>query len=466
MSTVSVQAAGTYLDSEVKPILDRYRQVVAQRYTPCPPSELNRLLAAPPFYVSRKVDGELWFLVKGAKDIQLVAANGRVVTGNHAIFSAARILPDGVILAGELHVVRSQGRERVGDVRSALATSADELTLAVFDILRIGDMTWQETSYQARLEVLQENLNSTGALSMIPVSVTESETEVHSMYKEIVEDSGAEGIIVRCSDGRALKVKPELTVDCAVLGFTSRPLANGQEEVRSLLLGLSVPDSSSFVAVGTVGNMSEGVDRQELFDRLRGSVRQSQYRQAASSGQLYQMVEPELVVECRVMDLQVEDSKGRAIKRPLLTCTNGEWVSQGGVSAGTLLNPVAVRIRTDKSDVTEGSRITQIADYLQGAGGETTGLEASVVLTRRVWVKESKGKTDVRKLLIWKTNKEQADDTYPAFVVHWTDYSAGRKSPLSREVRPAANVEAAQALADSMIETNIKKGWEEVSPSI
>jgi len=65
-------------------------------------------------------------------------------------------------------------------------------------------------------------------------------------------------------------------------------------------------------------------------------------------------------------------------------------------------------------------------------------------------------------LLIWKTNKEQNDDTYPAFVVHWTDYSAGRKSPLTREVRPASSLDAAQLLAEGMIEANIKKGWAEV----
>ena len=462
MSGLTLLTSGTFSDPWIKSILDRYRQVVAQRYTPCPPSDLSRLLAAPPFYVSQKIDGELWFLVKGPQEIQLVAANGRVLTGDHAIFTASKSLPLGAVLAGELHVTRPEGRERVGDVRSALATSPDDLTFSVFDILLFNEITWQDSSYVTRLELMQTNLETSGPLRMIPVAITESESEVHTMYQDFVEESAAEGIVVRCSDGRALKVKPELTLDCAILGFTSRLNAKGEEEARSLLLGLSVPESNAFIVVGTVGNMSEGVNRHELLSMIKPSVRQSQYRQAASSGQLYQMVEPELVVECKVMDIQVEDSKGRNIKRPLLTFEENEWSGQGTTPAGTLLNPIATRIRTDKPDVIEGSRIAQISDYMQVSGGETGNLGASEILTRRVWVKETKGKTDVRKLLIWKTNKEQFDDTYPAFVVHWTDYSAGRKSPLTREVRPAPSLEAAQLLADGMIEANIKKGWTEV----
>ena len=84
------------------------------------------------------------------------------------------------------------------------------------------------------------------------------------------------------------------------------------------------------------------------------------------------------------------------------------------------------------------------------------------MIRRQVWTKGTGDKVDVRKLVVWKTNKEQVDLTYPAYVVHWTDFSKGRKSPLDREVRPAPNEATALALADQMIEDNIKKGWTEV----
>ena len=88
-------------------------------------------------------------------------------------------------------------------------------------------------------------------------------------------------------------------------------------------------------------------------------------------------------------------------------------------------------------------------------------LAPSEVIRRQVWTKTGKDKTDVRKLVVWRTNKDSTDPAYPAFVVHWTDYSAGRKTPLTREVRPVASEEAALAAAEALIADNIKKGWEE-----
>ena len=46
--------------------------------------------------------------------------------------------------------------------------------------------------------------------------------------------------------------------------------------------------------------------------------------------------------------------------------------------------------------------------------------------------------------------------------MHWTDYSPGRGSPLDREVKLAPDEKAAMKIADSMVEENIKKGWEKV----
>ena len=66
----------------------------------------------------------------------------------------------------------------------------------------------------------------------------------------------------------------------------------------------------------------------------------------------------------------------------------------------------------------------------------------------------------VRKLLVWKTNKDEEDPSFPAFVVHWSDFSPGRKDPLKREVRLAPTKEQAEVIASGIIEANIKKGWE------
>ena len=86
-------------------------------------------------------------------------------------------------------------------------------------------------------------------------------------------------------------------------------------------------------------------------------------------------------------------------------------------------------------------------------------LPASEVLRREVYVQHKGDKHGVRKLLVFQTHKEALDASYPAYVVHFTDYSAGRKDPLKRTVRLAPTAEAAEALAEDLLQANIKKGW-------
>jgi hypothetical protein len=47
-------------------------------------------------------------------------------------------------------------------------------------------------------------------------------------------------------------------------------------------------------------------------------------------------------------------------------------------------------------------------------------------------------------------------------VVHWTDYSATRGTPLEREVRLAPSEALAMELGEAMIAENVKKGWSKV----
>jgi hypothetical protein len=132
----------------------------------------------------------------------------------------------------------------------------------------------------------------------------------------------------------------------------------------------------------------------------------------------------------------------------------------GWSNSAAIHNSVLIRIRSDKSPVFSEAGWGQIQKHLP-ISNDVSDLKVgqSEVIKRQVWTKEGSGKTDVRKLLVWKTNKEGFD--YPNYVVHWTDYSATRKSPLDREVRLAPTEAEALKLAEMMIAENIKKGWVE-----
>jgi hypothetical protein len=377
--------------------------------------------------------------------------------GDSAIHAAAKSLPVGTVLAGELHVPNKGGRERVGDVSASLAKGGTDLAFGAFDIIAHPEFNWQEAPFAKRLETLRSLLGGEGSLSVVDVKEVSNAEGIRTLYAETVEKAAAEGLIVRCPDGRILKVKPSFDLDLAIIGYTVQNPGSG-DEVRSVLLALV--DGETFIPVGTSGNAVQGFDRVALLKRLSGITTTSQYRHAASTGQLYQAVKPEVLIECRVLDIQPVDSQGKLIRKPELKFEGDAWTLGPSRPAVTLINSVMVRLRDDKADVASGARLAQLPENMIPANTSSGEQKPSEVIRRQVWTKESKDKVDVRKLLVWKTNKE-SDPRFPAFVVHWTDYSSTRKAPLAREVKLAINQKDAEAIAESLIEENVKKGWNE-----
>jgi hypothetical protein len=227
-----------------------------------------------------------------------------------------------------------------------------------------------------------------------------------------------------------------------------------------VLLGLALPDGG-YVPVGATGNFDAGCSKADLLKVLVPLEVESNYRQAASSGQLYRFVKAQIMLECSVLDVQTTDSENRRIKQVKLEYTDSGWEPGLKVAAASLLNATVLRERTDKPDFLAGVRWDQISEFAEAPTESGSALPNAEVIRRQVWKKTSADKTDVRKLVVFKTNKELLDPLYPAYVVHWTDFSATRKAPLAREVKTAPDLQTATDIADAMIVENVKKGWEE-----
>jgi len=451
----------TYSNVETRSLINQYRTVVATRYQPCGHTEIRDVIRSSSFIVSRKIDGELWFAAIDADGAKLIAANGRTLTGSHPILDELKSLPINTVLAGELHVPNHDGRERVGDVSRALSKKGEGLAFAVFDLVTDGETTFYDSPYVSRLEHIKQSVLAGPTVHVIPTELLSGISDLEIRFNEEIIANGYEGLVVRSEDGRGYKIKTERSVDAVILGFTEREGTNEALEVRSLLLGLTQDDQ--FILVGVAGNIAVDVNRAELHALLKALTTPSEYRHAASTGQVYQMVKPQIIVEAKVVDIQVTDSKGLAMKQPVLSHSNSGYQAHKPVAAVTLINATAIRVRDDKQVESDGASWRQVEDVAPVVAPSSQNLVASEVIRRQVWTKGSGDKVDVRKLVVWKTNKSESDPSFPAFVVHWTDYSKGRKSPLDREVKPAPTEKSALALADKMIEENIKKGWAEVT---
>ena len=459
----TIETQGTFANSDLMSQIVAYRKVVATNYVLTTPSDIERKLGLP-LLVSTKLDGELWFLLFDSQ-WKLVSPTGRVITGPIETLEQVTKakLDTGSIYAGELHVL-GEKRTRIADMTSALAAGdkcdTSKLAFAVFDVVTSPTTSAIGTPYTQRYEAISQ-LPAEKNFFAVTSTATRSAGEVAEIFDRETA-AGAEGLVARAEDGRSYKVKPTKELDAAIIGFTERRDADGSLMVRSLLFAI-IHDDGSWIPVTTSGNIGDSAFRHELLEQLQPLVRPSSYRRTSeSSGVMYQLVEPKLIVELRCMDLQLEDFQGKPIKHPRLAFSKDGWQVTGWSNSVAVHNSIVVRLRNDKAATAEDIGWSQITRQLPVAAvSEDSKLGASSLLRRQVWTKEGAGKVDVRKLVVWKTNKESAG--YPAYVVHWTDYSSTRKSPLDREVRLAPNEAEALKIAESMISENIKKGWSEVT---
>jgi hypothetical protein len=458
-------------DAELLSQLIRYRRTVAGSYRALTVEEIHTTVPPGSLSVSPKIDGELWFLILDGGKAVLANVRGRIIAGDipclmEAVTYAAKC-GERTVIAGELFVATKEGRPRVGDVGSLLSqregAAVEKLGFAPFDLVAGGDADAELpiTGYDSRLAFLQRLCDGGKRLKPVRTESVASAQRVAELFTEWVDGGKAEGLVVRSNDDRVYKIKPSITLDAAVIGYTER--RKDPEQVRSLLFALMREDET-FQVLGASGNLGDDDMRRSLMTNLQSDEIPSTYRHVSGSGALYRLVKPQTVAEIKVTDLQSQNSSEDPIQRMVLELSEDRWTSLRQMPGVSLLHPSLLRIRDDKQVNAHDVRVAQVSDYCfipdASAKVEAETLPSSKVTRREVYTKMAKGVAAVRKLLVWKTNKESADPAYPAFVVHWTDYSPGRKDPLKREVRTAPDEAIAMQIADGMIAANIKKGWE------
>ena len=456
-------------DSRLESLARRYKASVAGRYRAIRPGDLQ-LIPHAPCFVSRKIDGELWLAELHQGKACLFARGGRLIEKGpvlDALKSVARDCQQPLVIAGELHVpATGEARERVGDVAAALADGKQQsLAFAAFDVVEL-DGSAPPADYHQRLEILQRLVDSD---AMHPISVVATEElqepgELRSHVQNWVESGKAEGLVVRSSVGEIYKIKPSFSLDAVVVGFTTR--ASEPDQVRSVLLGLQRTEGS-IQLLGACGNLPGEAMRRELLADLLPLECPSSFRHSSSDGNLYRFVNPAVVLELSCTDLQNEDSAGDPIRRWALRYeAQGGWKPIVDAIAVSMIHPVVVRRRTDKQASALDVRVSQLQEILPDldpdAVLEPRELPRSTLVRRQVWSKEGKGGLAVRKLLLWKSGKDEVWPGWPTWLVHFTDYSPDRKTPLERTIRSALSEGEAQQIADALIAENIKKGWEEV----
>ena len=451
--TGRIAPAGALTDKALLGRLQTYKREVTGAYRSLPPSEILALLPPGPCLASEKLDGETWFLHRAGVVATLLSPAGKAIAGVPVTDEAVTLLAGwSGLLAGELYAARPSGRPRVFDLHAAMGAIAqtDRLRFGAFDLLLNGETDMQRVPYAARAAHLGKLLHGGSHLHCALCETVPDPASVAALFERIVTRGGAEGLVLHASDGRTFKVKPEISIDAAVIGYVGT-----DHGVSELLLALITPSGhyQSIARVRTGWSRREG---QDLVARLASNACASSPVTGA------RFVRPELVVEARCNDLLVTDSAEEPIRRMAFDYSaDTGWSPLGPLPSASMLNPVFVRIRDDKQVCRPDVRFEQVSDIVPVAPEISPPVELppSRVLRRDVYTKATRSGQAVRKLVAWATNKYEVDHRYPRFAVLFTDYSPEREQPLKTELRVASCEQNLDAFADDWLAANIKRGW-------
>lgn len=450
-----------------------FRRAAAARMIPLGKEDIRSKIPSSEYFVSRKIDGEFTVLMFEQDRAYSINPGGTVRIGLPWLEEAAQSLRAAGIrvarIAGELHVADGRKRTRVHDVSTLArgpksAEDLGKLCFAPFDVIEIDGQPATE-HYADTLQTLEGLFGKTKLVRPVETEIAKDAAGIVRLFEKWVEADEAEGLVVRNDSVGQFKIKPRHTLDVVVVGFTEST-DDRQGLLHDLLVAVIRPDGTYHVLTRVGGGFSEEQRRLFLSD-LKDMAVASEYVEVNSDYVAYQMVKPKWVIEISCLDLISQTTRGGTVNRMVIDFdTAAGYTVVRRLPLASVISPQFIRRREDKQTHPDDIRIAQVSDRVEVSMIDTDArsfrLPATEVLRREVFVKSLKGATMVRKFMLLRTNKESVGDDFPAFVVHYTDFSPNRADPLQREVVVSSSMEQIEQLYGEMKNENVKKGWTSV----
>jgi hypothetical protein len=464
--------AADLADPKLQPKAVDYKRRLSSSFRAISGQDIGRIPAGRGTFVSRKYDGEFALVIYDGKNIISLHPSGTVRAGLPCLEEAAEKLKKAkvgsCILAAEYYMLdtaaESRSLEQVLRVlRAPVSKKAlDGLGLAVFDVIELdGKPVPAATKVFENLDKWFGKGKNVHPVEHKPANKNESIMET---YVDWVIGEGAEGLVVRNDKGDYYKVKLRHSLDVAIIGF-SEGTENRKGMLHDLLVAVVRPDGT-FQELTRVGGGFSEADRKEFLKDLKKRVVPSEYVAVNNDYVAYDMIKPGPVIEISCLDMIAERTKGGPVNRMVLEWTGKKYAALSRMPLVSVISPQYIRLRDDKEAGVDETSIRQVSDQVKvedaAKSADTSKLKPSKMIERTVYTKVMKENTMVRKLLLWKTNKDDTPD-FPAFVVYLTDFSPNRKTPLERDIKVASTEKAARNLFKEMADKNFIGGWEKVS---
>lgn len=433
------------------------------------PQMIDKRLGDSRYYVTRKYDGEFATIVYENNMAVTINRSGRVRLGLPCAEEAARLLKKAgvkqAIIPAEIYVDDTDKRTRTHDLLHALSKKGDVsiLHLAAFDILELDNHSYKPENYIETHKQLLEWFKGGKLIKPVEMEVVGSNEGVKEIYRKWVDEGTAEGVVVRSDLPFVFKIKPRHYLDAVVVGFTEGT-GDQKGQLRTMLVAM-MADEGKYQVVGHVGGGMKDEIKTTMLKHFETRIVESDYIDTDSNYVAFRMVEPDTVMEFSIRDVIYETANG-AVENTILRYEDGHWKVGNTVTGISFVAPVFERFREDKAANAVDTRLSQIEDFASFEPEEIVSIpsvetKASEVLLREVYTKHLGEKYMIQKYIILKTNKTETGD-FPAYVLHYTNYSSNQQEPLQREIRISDDRQQIMELYKTYLDENLKKGWEKV----
>ena len=433
--------------------VQEYKRKVTSRFISTDPSLIGQSIVEADYYLaSIKYDGHLGILniEKGKATLTGTDGTERKIP---AILKAAELLKEDMVLAGEICVFKDGKSGSHSDVSSAVAKPEKfDIRFAVFDIYsykgELIDMPLKEK------QELIEKLVGKDVIFPVEQQLFESRKDLVQFFEQVTKEE--EGIVVRSSLNMIYKIKPILTLDLVVVGYA----LNIDGIFRDFLLAYCTGENE-YQLIGVCGSGLSESQKLQWLKRLEPMAVPSEYTEVSRAKTAYQMVRPEIVLELSCLDV-INEAKNDAVLKMELKYEEGKGFDIMGPKPGLNFFAGVIKCeREDKKPTVQDCGLRQFENIMLPLEKKAEASEhvLSQIIKREAYYKSGKGGTAVRKFVLLKTNKEKSGH-FPAFALVYTDYSAGRKTPLDQDIFIFDNQKEGEEKMELLITENIKKGWE------
>ena len=450
------------IDQEkIKQILRSYKSNQASKYIPVRGDEiLTKVFDCEKYSISTKYDGHLCFIIKENGEIRLLNFNGEPFDREDIIDELNNLLDKEGILVGEIFNYKENERTRSFDLVKNLKNNDSSIKIVVFDVINYNGTSYEKSLWDDKKQLIDKLFsNGKNIFSIEEIEVT-SRKDIQTEFEDRVINKNQEGLIVRGFNGPIFKIKPKLTFDFVVLGY-SLGYSDNFNLLKELLFGIMI-EKDEFLIFGKVSGGFTIEQRNSLLEGLQNLKVESNLIEPSGSKTPFTFIKPEKVIEVESVDI-VKNTSDQIIKKSVIKFDENKYSKIDIKPSVSLISPVFKGFRDDKKVEKDQVGLIQITRIIELKNEiiESSDKSNSKILKREIYSKEMKGVKMVKKYFIWETNS--SSDDYPKFVFYKIDYSPSRGDKLQRDIKVSNNQSQIEEIFSYQIETDIKKGWELIS---